>query len=86
MTDGAGGTASATVNLTVNAPPRVTTNLQVLYELEEGSGTTVTDTSGVGTPLNLTIGSASAVTWISGGLQVNSATLIRESHTRPSGR
>ena len=75
--DGAGGTATATVNLTVNAPPRVATNLQVLYGFNEGSGTTVTDTSGVGSPLNLTIGSASAVSWISGGLQVNSATLIQ---------
>jgi hypothetical protein len=77
VTDGAGGTATATVNLTVNAPPRVTTNLQVLYGFNEGSGTTVNDISGVGTPLNLTIGSASAVSWISGGLQVNSATLIQ---------
>jgi VCBS repeat-containing protein len=77
VTDSAGGTATATVNVTVNAPPRVATNLQVLYELEEGSGTTVTDTSGVGTPLNLTIGSASAVSWISGGLKINSATLIQ---------
>jgi hypothetical protein len=77
VTDSAGGTATATVNVTVNAPPRVATNLQVLYELEEGSGTTVTDTSGVGTPLNLTIGSAAAVSWISGGLSVNSATLIQ---------
>jgi hypothetical protein len=31
----------------------------------------------VGTPLNLTIGSASAVSWISGGLSINSATLIQ---------
>jgi VCBS repeat-containing protein len=77
VSDGAGGTATATVNLTVTAPVRVATNLQVLYELEEGSGTTVTDTSGVGTPLNLTIGSASAVSWITGGLSINSATLIQ---------
>jgi hypothetical protein len=77
VSDGAGGTATATVNVTVNAPPRIATNLQVLYGFNEGSGTTVTDTSGVGTPLNLTIGSAAAVTWISGGLQVNAATLIQ---------
>jgi hypothetical protein len=77
VTDGAGGTATATVNVTVNAPPRVTTNLQTLYGFNEGSGTAVTDTSGVGTPLNLTIGSAAAVTWIPGGLRVNSATLIQ---------
>jgi hypothetical protein len=33
----------------------------------------------VGTPLNLTIGSPSSVTWISGGLRVNTATAISSS-------
>jgi hypothetical protein len=36
----------------------------------------VNDTSGVGTPLNLTIGSAASVAWVSGGLKVNTATAI----------
>ncbi|HBL28795.1 MAG TPA: hypothetical protein DD490_18325, partial [Acidobacteria bacterium] len=77
LSDGAGGSSTATVNVTVSAPQRVTTNLQVLYGFNEGSGTTVNDISGVGTPLNLTIGSAAAVSWVSGGLSVNSATLIQ---------
>ncbi len=34
---------------------RITDGLVVLYTFEGGSGTTVTDVSGVGTPLNLTI-------------------------------
>lgn len=75
--EGATDTATVTVTVTPVAPPRVTANLQVLYELEEGSGTAVADTSGVGTPLNLTIGNASAVNWIPGGLSVNAPTLIQ---------
>ncbi|PYQ59813.1 MAG: hypothetical protein DMF53_18175, partial [Acidobacteria bacterium] len=70
VSDGAGGTATATVNVTITAPPRVTTGIQARYDFNEGSGSTVNDTSGVGTPLNLTIASPSSVTWISGGLRV----------------
>ena len=75
--DGATATATVTVTVTPVAPPRVTAGLQVLYELEEGSGTTVADTSGVGTPLNLSIGSPSAVTWIPGGLSIDAPALIQ---------
>ena len=80
-TEGATDTAVITVTVTPVAPPRVTADLQVLYELEEGSGTTVADTSGVGTPLNLTIGSLSAVTWIPGGLSIDAPTLIQSAAT-----
>ena len=79
VSDGAGGTATATVNVTVTAPPRITTGIQARYDFNEGSGSTVNDTSGVGTPLNLTIASPSSVTWISGGLRVNTATAISTS-------
>ena len=48
----------------------------VLYELEEGSGTTVNDTSGVGVPLNLTVENAGAVSWVSGGLSITSSTIV----------
>jgi hypothetical protein len=81
ISDGAGGTATATVNITVQAPPRVSTNIQVLYAFNEGSGTTVNDTSGVGTPLNLTVASASAVTWLPGALSINSNTLVQSAGT-----
>ncbi len=77
VADGAGGTATATVNVTVQAPPRVNSNLQVLYTFNEGSGTTVQDVSGVGTPINLTIGSAAAVTWLPGALSIDSATFLQ---------
>lgn len=51
---------------------RVAEGVQVLYTFEEGSGTTVQDVSGVGTPLDLTIADSNAVTWLSGGgLSVN---------------
>jgi VCBS repeat-containing protein len=77
ISDGAGGSATATVSLTVQAPPRVSGNLQVLYPFSEGSGTTVHDTSGAGTALDLTIGSAAAVSWGTGSLSFNSATLAQ---------
>lgn len=64
------------VNTGTPGGPRVTEGLQVLYTFEEGSGTTVRDVSGVGTPLNLNI-SGSGVGWISGGgLSVNSPALV----------
>ncbi len=81
ISDGAGGTATATVNVTVQAPPRVTANIQVLYPFNEGSGTTVNDTSGVGTPLNLTVASAGAVSWLPGALSINSNTLVQTAGT-----
>ncbi len=76
ISDGNGGTATGTVTITLQAPARVTSGIQARYDFNEGSGSTVNDTSGVGTPLNLTIGSTSAVTWLSGGLSVNTATAI----------
>jgi hypothetical protein len=58
----------------------VTNTPLVLYTFEEGSGTTVRDVSGVGTPLNLTIGSSAAVTWnASGSLTITSPTTIASS-------
>jgi len=79
VSDGAGGTATATVTVSLTAPARVATGIQARYNFNEGSGSTVNDTSGVGTPLNLTISSPSSVSWISGGLKVNTATAISTS-------
>ncbi|MFN0158705.1 MAG: immunoglobulin domain-containing protein [Bacteroidota bacterium] len=67
---------SDSAKLTVTGPSRVTANLQVLYTFEEGSGTTINDVSGVGTPLNLTVGSAGAVAWSAGKLTVNTSTTL----------
>jgi hypothetical protein len=55
---------------------RATNGLQVLYTFEEGSGTTVHDVSGVGTPLNLRVKNAAATRWIPGGLAINSSTIL----------
>jgi parallel beta-helix repeat protein len=56
---------------------RVTGDLQVLYNFQEGSGSSVNDVSGVGTPLNLTIADPGNVTWIpGGGLSVDASTII----------
>jgi VCBS repeat-containing protein len=76
VSDGAGGTATATVTVNVTAPQRVATGIQARYNFNEGSGSTVSDSSGVGTPLNLTVASPTSVSWISGGLKVNTATSI----------
>lgn len=38
-------------------------NAVVLYEFKEGSGTTINDTSTIGTPLNLQIGRTAGVVW-----------------------
>ena len=58
-------------------PPRVNSGLQVLYTFEEGSGTTVHDVSGVGSPLDLTVEDEAAVAWMpAGGLSINSSTIV----------
>jgi hypothetical protein len=81
VTDGAGGSATATVTVTVQKPGRVGANLQVLYGFNEGSGSTVADVSGVGTPLNLTVGAPANVSWLTGGLSIDAPTLIQSSTT-----
>lgn len=59
---------------------RVVAGLQALYTFAEGSGTTIYDVSGVGTPLNLSIREEAAVRWLpAGGLAVSGPTLIASS-------
>ncbi|MEZ5218819.1 MAG: LamG-like jellyroll fold domain-containing protein [Ilumatobacteraceae bacterium] len=53
--------------------------LLALYTFDEGSGTKVTDVSGNGAPLDLTIANPGNVTWGSGTLTINSATVIASS-------
>jgi len=75
-----GTTPSNAGTLTVNAGlPRVTTGLQVFYTFDEGSGATIRDVSGVGQSLDLTIGDLGSVSWLSGGLSINSSTLLSSS-------
>ena len=65
----------------VTPPPteRVSADLQVLYTFEEGSGATVSDVSGVGTPLDLTIADVGDVSWGTGVLSVTAPTIISSS-------
>ncbi|MDX1997980.1 MAG: tandem-95 repeat protein [Thermoanaerobaculia bacterium] len=77
VSDGQGGSAVGTVTITVQRPARIGTNLQVLYNFGEGIGNTVMDMSGVGTPMNLTIGNPANVSWQPGRLAINTATLIQ---------
>lgn len=65
---GANGTVEIVPAPTTSA--RVTDNLLALYTFEEGSGTTVNDVSGVGSPVNLTISSPTqAAVWGEGFLR-----------------
>ncbi|RMF30988.1 MAG: hypothetical protein D6765_02425, partial [Bacteroidetes bacterium] len=61
---------------TITTDARVGDSLVVLYEFEEGAGSTVHDVSGVGNPLDLSIANPGNTSWISGGLSVNSATIL----------
>jgi hypothetical protein len=47
---------------------RVKNDLVALYEMEEGSGSVLHDTSGFGTPLPATFASATDVAWVKGGV------------------
>ena len=59
-------------------PGRTTDGLLALYDFTEGLGNTVADISGVGTPLNLTIGNVNNVNWLPDcGLSINSNTLLQ---------
>ncbi len=51
----------------------------VLYTFEEGSGTTVNDVSGMGSPLNLTVLNGAATSWVPGALSINSSTIVQSS-------
>jgi hypothetical protein len=56
---------------------RVTDGLVALYRFDEAGGRTLRDSSGVGKPLNLTIGNAEKVQWLWNGLRVNGIADIR---------
>jgi hypothetical protein len=73
----AGNTESDPALLRVNlSGTRVTDGLIVLYTFEEGQGTTVTDRSRVGAPLDLTLADSAAATWIESGLTLDSSTIL----------
>jgi hypothetical protein len=74
VSDNRGATADATVTVTVTAiGGRVTQNLLALYNFQGGSGTSVVDSSGVGSAVNLTIQNAAVTTWTATGLQLSGA-------------
>ncbi|NOY57098.1 MAG: LamG domain-containing protein, partial [Actinobacteria bacterium] len=62
--------------LSASASPRVADGLVALYEFGEGSGSSVGDTSGFGTALDLDIQDPGGVTWGPDGLTVDAATII----------
>jgi hypothetical protein len=70
--------ADGTVGIEIpgtNTP--TTTSLIALYEFDEGTGNQLNDTSGFGTPLNMTIQDPGNTTWLTGGgLRIDSSTFI----------
>lgn len=75
--DSSGNTSEFGPNAAVVSGSRVIAGLQALYTFDEGSGTTVNDTSGVGAPLNLTIANPANATWVTGGLSVDASTIVQ---------
>ena len=77
VTNSYGTDTSAKATLYVTAAgSRVTTGMQLLYKFNEGNGTTLNDSSGVGTPYNLGINNKSSVTWTPNGLGINEIAYI----------
>jgi hypothetical protein len=77
VTNSVGTTVSVNAVLTVvEAGARVVDGLIALYSFDEGSGGVVNDTSGNGTPLNLTIDKPQNIDWTDGGMKVKYATII----------
>ena len=72
---GTADSVEVSASYTVLSPSaRVTAGLVAFYDLDEGSGATIRDTSGFGTPLDLTVANPSRTTWVVGGLRFNEAT------------
>ena len=71
--------ADDTVTIMVGLPPRADADVIVRYGFDEATGSVVTDTSGVGTPLDLTIAAPARTTWVPGGLRIDNATSLLSS-------
>ena len=81
-TTGPGGSNSTTqtgyISVFSATGNRVTDGQLALYGFEEGTGDTVRDISGTGTPLNLTVSDLTAVSWLpDGGIAIDAATTIQ---------
>ncbi len=63
------------------AEARVTSGLLARYDFQEGSGSIVHDTSGNGTPLDLSAQGSTQVSWTSGGLRLNASGLFASANT-----
>ena len=67
---------NATVTISIGEGARVTDGLLSLYTFDEQSGVTITDTSGVGDPLDLVIQDPQDVTWGDGTLTLDQGASI----------
>ncbi len=68
--------STSAILFVTDAQSRVTAGQIVLYNFNEGSGTTIFDSSGSGTPLNLNINNPAAVSWSSVSLLTKDTALI----------
>ncbi len=76
------GSGSRDVDLVVInevADGRVTDDLVVLYDFNEGTGTTVLDRAAGGTPIHLDVADAGNVSWTTGGLSIDADTVLLSS-------
>ena len=72
-------TSDAAILYVTATGSRVTGGQTVLYNFDEGDGTTINDVSGFETPLDLTINNSSNVSWTSAGLFAEDTALINSS-------
>jgi hypothetical protein len=74
----------AAASIAVRAEERVTSGLVVLYDFEEGAGTTIRDRASAGPPLDLRIETPRVVRWRPGAIAIDGSAAIARSLSRPS--
>jgi hypothetical protein len=68
----------------IDGSSRVVSGLVALYTFDERAGDVVTDTAGVGAPVNLTIADTTKVTWLPGQLAINAPVIIASQASVPN--
>ncbi len=77
VTNPVGSMTSTPAVLTVQAtPPRSNEGVVAFFDFEEGTGSTVHDTSGAGAPVDLTVANPAATSWTASGLTINQSTSL----------
>ena len=69
------GDVSGIAQITISSS-RIRADLVALYDFNEGAGTVIRDVSDVGVPLDLTVSKETAISWVAGGLAINSPAVV----------